>query len=392
MGKFGYDFYFKIGEEVLTLPITPSSLKMKIGSNNKVVTLINEGEINLLKSPSLVEFEFDARFPMRKYPYSRDALNFETYLNKFTALKTDKMPFVFNVVRTTPDGKGTWATVRRVTLEDLEINEDADEGDDVIVSFSLKEYKEYGIKTYKSPDSTPTTTSTSEQPRSTDSKAVKQTTYVVQYGDCLWNIAKAAYGDGAKYTVIYEANKEAIEADAKKHGKSSSSNGNWIWAGLELIIPDVDTANLTVQKLQNNTSSNNTASSNNTPKTTSNNTTTSTTSVGSPTIRNPNVAKVSVTCNGIDAYAGTITISGTLDGKKVSVTNSRGTSLMVDKGTYADIIIHPKKGCSYTLSATSISWSKSVYDATALNLGSKSTMLYVKSIRDNMSTVVKWVK
>lgn len=236
MGKFGYDFYFKIGNEVLTLPITPSSFKMKVGSNNKVVTLINEGDINILKSPSLAEFEFEARFPMRKYPYSRDPLNFEVYLNKFTALKTEKTPFVLNVIRTTPDGKGTWATVRRVTLEDLEVDESADEGDDVIVSFSLKEYKEYGVITYQR-STEPNTTSTSEKPRANDNKATKPEPYKVRTGDTLWAIAKAHYGNGAKWKVIYEANESVIEAEAKKHGKKSSSNGHWIYPNTALIIP-----------------------------------------------------------------------------------------------------------------------------------------------------------
>lgn len=237
MGKYGYDFYFNIGGEVLTLPITPASLKMTVGSNNKVVTLINEGDINIPKSPALVEFEFDARFPMRSYPYSREALNFETYLNKFTALKTDKTPFVFNVIRTTPNGKGTWGTVRRVTLEDLEISEDADEGDDVIISFSLKEYKDYGVQTIKTSTSNPTTTSTSEKPRNTDNKATKQETYTIKSGDTLWAIAKSKYGDGSKWTIIYEANKSVIEAEAKKHGKQSSSNGNLIYPNTQIIIP-----------------------------------------------------------------------------------------------------------------------------------------------------------
>lgn len=239
MGRFGYDFYFTIGAEVLTLPITPSSLNMKIGSKNKVVTLINEGDVNILKSPSLVEFEFEARFPMRDYPYSRKALNFEVYMNKFTALKTEKKPFVFSVVRTTPDGKGTWGTTRRVTLEDLEIDEDADEGDDVIVSFSLKEYKEYGVKTIPVQGSTPSTTSTSEQPRSTDSKATKSETYTIKSGDTLWAIAKAHYDDGAKWTEIYKANKSIIDTTAEKYrGKGKgSSNGQWIYPGTTITIP-----------------------------------------------------------------------------------------------------------------------------------------------------------
>ena len=239
MGKFGYDFYFNIDGEVLTLPITPPSLKMSIPSNNKVVTLINEGDINIPKLPGLVEFEFEARFPMRDYPYSRKALNFETYLNTFTALKTEKKPFIFNVIRTTLQGKGTWATVRRVTLEDFEINEDADEGDDVILSFSLKEYKDYGVKTIQTKNSKSNTTSTSSQPRNTDNKATKQETYTIKSGDTLWAIAKKAYGDGSKWYGIYEANKSVIDAEAKKRGKSSS-NGNLIFPNTQLVIPPID--------------------------------------------------------------------------------------------------------------------------------------------------------
>lgn len=238
MGKFGYDFYFKIGDDVLTLPITPSSFKMMVGSNNKVVTLINEGDINILKSPSLAEFEFEARFPMRKYPYSRDPLNFEVYLNKFTAVKTEKTPFVLNIVRTTPDGRGTWATVRRVTLEDLEVNEDADNGDDVIVSFGLKEYKEYGVVTHKN-SAIPDTTSTSDKVRVNDNKATKPEEYTVRQGDTLWGIAKAKYDNGAKWKIIYDANKGVIERTAEQHrGKGKgSSNGHWIYPNTKLIIP-----------------------------------------------------------------------------------------------------------------------------------------------------------
>ena len=56
---YGYNFYFSDGSDVLTFPITPGELNIKVGSNNKVVTLINEGDINILKSPSLIEVEFD---------------------------------------------------------------------------------------------------------------------------------------------------------------------------------------------------------------------------------------------------------------------------------------------------------------------------------------------
>ena len=63
--------------------------------------------------------------------------------------------------------------------------------------------------------------------------------YTVVSGDTLWAIAKRYYGSGAKYTIIYNANANIIESTAKAHGKSSSSNGHWIYPGTVLTIPEV---------------------------------------------------------------------------------------------------------------------------------------------------------
>ena len=50
--------------------------------------------------------------------------------------------------------------------------------------------------------------------------------YTVAKGDCLWNIAKRFYGDGSKYTVIYDANKGIVGGDP-----------NRIYPGQVLTIP-----------------------------------------------------------------------------------------------------------------------------------------------------------
>ena len=240
MNGYGYEFYFNIDGRVLTLPITPAELDIKIGTNNKVVTLINEGDINILKSPSLIEINFDARFPMRKYPYSREVLPFDEYYAIFTDVMVQKKPVVFSVVRTTPGGKGTWGTTRKVTIELFETKESADEGDDVIVTFELKEYKDYSVKFVKSPtaNSNPTTTSTSQEAREDNSKSDQTKTHDVKDGDCLWNIAKLFYENGALWKKIYDANKTVIEETANKYrnGKGSS-NGHYIYAGTKLVIP-----------------------------------------------------------------------------------------------------------------------------------------------------------
>ena len=63
------------------------------------------------------------------------------------------------------------------------------------------------------------------------------TSYTIKKGDTLWMLAKKYYGSGVKYSIIYNANKEIIESTAKKHGKSSSDNGHWIYPGTKITIP-----------------------------------------------------------------------------------------------------------------------------------------------------------
>ena len=78
-------------------------------------------------------------------------------------------------------------------------------------------------------------TTTNKKTSNNSSSSV--TSYTIKKGDTLWMIAKKYYGSGVKYTVIYNANKELIESTAKKHGKSSSDNGHWIYPGTKITIP-----------------------------------------------------------------------------------------------------------------------------------------------------------
>ena len=69
------------------------------------------------------------------------------------------------------------------------------------------------------------------------SSSTASKTYTIVSGDTLWKISTKQLGSGAKYMQIYNANSGTIESAAKSHGKSSSSNGHWIYPGTVLTIP-----------------------------------------------------------------------------------------------------------------------------------------------------------
>ncbi|MFF8431072.1 cutinase family protein [Streptomyces sp. NPDC016566] len=60
-------------------------------------------------------------------------------------------------------------------------------------------------------------------------------------GDTLWDIAGKYLGDPKRWTEIYNANREAIEAAAREHlsppVNGTSDHGHWIFPGLRLQIP-----------------------------------------------------------------------------------------------------------------------------------------------------------
>ena len=95
-------------------------------------------------------------------------------------------------------------------------------------------------------NSTKTKNSNSQETKRT---AAKTTTYTIKPGDTLWSIAQRFLGSGAKWSTIYNANKEIIESTAKKRWKAAgidrdSQNGHWIFPGTVITIPSGTTNNV----------------------------------------------------------------------------------------------------------------------------------------------------
>lgn len=229
MGKNGYDFYLKR----CLIPVAPPKLTVKINNANETVTLINEGEINILKKPGLTDIEFECRIPQENYPFAVYKSGFkgaDYFLDYFESLKSSKNPFQFIVCRSRPTGKRLFDTNIKVSMEDYQITEDAQNGFDLLVKIRLKQWRDYGTKTVNISlgDQKPKASVEPQRETAASPAPAASQTYTVVKGDCLWNIAKRFYGNGSKYSVIYNANKGIV-----------GGNPNLIYPGQVLTIPAV---------------------------------------------------------------------------------------------------------------------------------------------------------
>ena len=110
------------------------------------------------------------------------------------------------------------------TIEKFKTSEVGGDPGTVQFDITFKEYREITMRQIKVNVTTQKATVSQSSPRVDNTPAAQ--TYTVKKGDCLWNIAKKFYGSGAKYTVIYNANKGVI-----------GSNPNLIYPGQVYTIP-----------------------------------------------------------------------------------------------------------------------------------------------------------
>ena len=80
-----YKFYFN--KDIL--PVTPGAITTTFKNQNKTITLINEGEVNLPKAPGLTEYSFKFMLPWCNYPFVN--MNYPQML-------TDAIPTVHSVL------------------------------------------------------------------------------------------------------------------------------------------------------------------------------------------------------------------------------------------------------------------------------------------------------
>ena len=196
-----YRFYM----DGVLLPVPPPKMETKIKNKNKTLVLLDEGEMNMIKSPGLTEISFEVLLPNVEYSFALYEAGFKDgryFLDKLERLKVMLLPFRFIVTRMTPDGRLMFNSNMLVTLEKYTIIEDADKlGGDLSVKITLKQYRNYETKVFTLSDDGMSATVT-------PGRAAPQTDelYIVKEDDTLYEIAALKLGDGERYRELMEIN------------------------------------------------------------------------------------------------------------------------------------------------------------------------------------------
>lgn len=203
------------------LPQAPEKVETVISGNNRTLYLISGEQISLLQKPQLTEIRFELVLPSVWYPWVRpDRAQPVEYLAYFDELLQAQAPFYWSFTRLKQDGEQLFYTCMPVTLEAYTVVDAAEDGLDLRVQITLRQWRDYGTKVYTADGTAGTDRDSSTSPAST-----VETTYTVQTGDSLWNIAKKYLGDGSRWTEIAALNAELID------------DPDLIYAGQVLVLP-----------------------------------------------------------------------------------------------------------------------------------------------------------
>lgn len=209
-----------VGGREINIPVLPAKLNVSSPGKNERVTVLELGEVLLLRKKGLRILSWESFFPVSKAPYTvgqiRDPVSIVQAIQK---ARDQKSPVRFLITGTDLDCN------LRMGIDSFEYEERSGELGDLYYTIKLYEWKDISPKRIVLPEKKEEPAKTQEPERPGKPEQTSKT-YTVKPGDCLWNIAKAIYGKGSDYTKIYNANKGVI-----------GSNPNLIYAGQVFTIP-----------------------------------------------------------------------------------------------------------------------------------------------------------
>lgn len=218
----------KNGNREIRIPILPEEIKFDTGEATFIsFDIMNLGEVAVASGRKLSALSWESNFPGEDSPEVPNVRGSwaspETYHNILKDWK-EKRTLLNVLITCSPINKDVYVETYAGSLTGAHGS--------IYYELSLLEHRKITIQTSTESSSSP----------STDRETEKSSSYTIKKGDTLWDIAAMPkhYGNGAKWKLIYNANKDIIEKTAKKYGRKSSSNGHWIYPGVTLTIPDAN--------------------------------------------------------------------------------------------------------------------------------------------------------
>ena len=207
---------FNAEKEKLRLPVLPEKLALSIGTKDSSVEIIGLGEVLIAKERPLITTTISSFFPARRYPGVTNAqiINPLTAVSRIKNWRSTLKPVHFIISGASVD---FYARISKFKYEFR-----AEDSDSIYYDLELKEWRDTSIRSVSVNNYVATVSKSTSRP----DNSTRPRTYTVKDGDCLWTIAERMYGDGMKYTKIYNANKDKVRADYI------------IYTGQVLTIPD----------------------------------------------------------------------------------------------------------------------------------------------------------
>ncbi len=204
--------------EKIRFPVLPEKIDISKGLSSTSVNIQDLGEVVIIQDRKAIKISFSSFLPATTFPGVKYQELTPPYdiKDKITIWQKSGKPVHFIVTGTTIN--------LYCIIESFDYYEQGGDVGSIHYSLTLKEYQEVTAKQVTIENKTAMVEDTETRIDNT----VQPETYTVKDGDCLWNIAKKYYGDGSKYTVIYDANKDVI-----------GGNPNLIYTGQVFTIPAI---------------------------------------------------------------------------------------------------------------------------------------------------------
>lgn len=187
----------------MLFPLPPEKLITTLEGGGDIIKTIGLGDISIIKSLGLRTIEFNLLLPAEStFAQRPDKFKPPIYfLGKFREIMADEKPIRLIITREMPNGAFLFNGNLKVVLEKYNVTEKNGGVGDYYVNMTLREYRDVKIKTLITSNGT----IKKAQEKKTEDKELASS-YTVKKGDCLWSIAKANYGDGARYKEIASIN------------------------------------------------------------------------------------------------------------------------------------------------------------------------------------------